>query len=371
MALKKNTQSKMTATIITIYDPNPNYGNRLQKYASQQILNRLGFYSITINFLNSYFTRKDKVKKLFHLLTFYFFAKKPEYWKFFPKKIRKFENFNKKYIATKKIYKLEDIESSDFYIVGSDQVWNPYFYGDSDLKKYIYLLTFVDPQKKICLSPSFSVDLLPAEWESWFQKWLSTFPILGTREESGARIIKELTGKEAEVTIDPTLMLDKEDWIQVAQMPKNVDCSNKYILTYFLGGRSNKVEHDLIEYKKELNAANIYNLLDYEQPEVFSTDPAEFLYLVAHSELVVTDSFHACVFAFLFGKPFLCYDRQGINNMNSRMETFFSKFDLQRKYINSGLSNILMECDYSNGYVVLKEERKKLIMFLKKSMNLY
>lgn len=112
--------------------------------------------------------------------------------------------------------------------------------------------------------------------------------------------------------------------------------------------------------------------MDYTQFNVFISGPSEFIYLIEHASLVLTDSFHACVFSFLFNKPFLVYSRQSDNmeNMMSRIETFLSKFHLERKYVNSGLINDVMECDYIEGFKQLEIERKKVIEFLKMSMKI-
>ncbi len=358
-----------SATIITIYDPNPNYGNRLQNYAVQTVIENMGIKVNTVSFMDSKLGIKGELKYIVQKMTLYSLPGDKAYWRNVPPRIHIFEKFNKQYIHTEKIKKIEDVKSTDYYILGSDQVWNPDWYSESELKKDLFLLTFCKPEQKVCFSPSFSIDSLPNEWEQWFKKWLPTFPILGTREESGVRIIKSLTGRDAEVTIDPTLMLDKEEWMKISKKPKHVNCDRKYILTYFLGGITKEIEHDVQEYAKELGDLQIYNLLDYSQPDIYISGPSEFVYLIENAEIVLTDSFHACVFSFLFAKPFLCYDRNGVeNSMNSRIETLFSKFDLQRKYVNSGLSNDLLECDYSHGYEQLKVEREKLMAFLKKSM---
>lgn len=101
------------------------------------------------------------------------------------------------------------------------------------------------------------------------------------------------------------------------------------------------------------------------------SDPSEFIYLIANAKLVMTDSFHACVFSFLFNKPFLVYSREGSEgNMMSRMDTLLGKFDLKRKYVDSGLSNDIFECDYSNGYKQLVKERAKVEAFLHKSLHI-
>lgn len=97
--------------------------------------------------------------------------------------------------------------------------------------------------------------------------------------------------------------------------------------------------------------------------------PSEFLWLFDHADLILTDSFHACVFSFLFNKPFVVYDRNwNERNMNSRLETLLSKFSLERKYANSGIENDIWEHDYEEGYKQLEIEREKAIGFLKKAL---
>ena len=159
--------------------------------------------------------------------------------------------------------------------------------------------------------------------------------------------------------------------LEFAKVSKNIDYSKPYILTYFLGNRSEQIESDMKKYAREYNY-KLYNLMDYTQFNVFISGPSEFIYLIEHASLVLTDSFHACVFSFLFNKPFLVYSRQSDNmeNMMSRIETFLSKFHLERKYVNSGLINDVMECDYIEGFKQLEIERKKVIEFLKMSMKI-
>lgn len=360
---------KFKATIVTIYDPMPNIGNRLQNYAAQEVLKGLGLQVTSLSFQKPVLSGKKKIKYIAQRLSRYHLPGDTRYWKLLPQRIKAFEAFNKKYIVTQRIRKINQIKQADYYVVGSDQVWNPKWYDDCDMKKEIFLLTFAKEKQKVCFSPSFSVNELPSEWVPWFEKHLSSFPMLAVREEAGGKIISELTGKKAAVTIDPTLMLDRMEWNKIASKPSKIECNKNFILTYFLGGRSEQINKDLEKYASEVSA-DVYNLLDMEQPDLYKCDPSEFIYLISHAKLIITDSFHACVFSFIYGKPFLLYKRSGSDNMMSRMITFFEKFDLKRKYIDSGLDNELLECDYQNGYSVLMKERKKLIQFLRTSMHI-
>lgn len=355
------------AGIITCCDVNGNYGNKLQNYAVIKLLSKKGIHAQTIITES----RKEKnicvfCKIIFSRLLRYKVGKNSQINRIKYFKTKKFEN---KYLAfSKLLLKGKDISKDyDYFVVGSDQVWNPSWY--TDLKKEAFLLTFAKPEQKICIAPSFGISELPDEWKPWFKEHLKSFPKISVREEEGAKIIKELTGKDATVLIDPTLMLDVSEWREISQKPKYVDFNKKYILTYFLGGQSEQVQHDLKKYRKEYDLVE-YNLNELNGHYPFASDPSEFIYMIEHAALVVTDSFHACVFSFLFCKPFLVYDREGkSSNMMSRIETLLKKFNLERKYVASGIYNEIFECDYENGYKQLEQERKKFNCFLDESLN--
>lgn len=359
-----------TAKILTIYDNQSNYGNRLQNYAVQEVLKSLGVDALTISFEGHSVTTAERMKALLQKLSGYRLPGDQTYWKaVFPRRIV-FDKFNQCYIPSRYVKSIAEIGEADYFVTGSDQVWNANWFGCNSLRKDAFLLSFAKPEQKVCFSPSFGVEELPEKWTEWFRTQLSTFPQISVREEAGARIVRELTGKEAEVLIDPTMMLDASDWLKIAKAPKKVDCDRPYILTYFLGGRSERVERDLKRYAEEHGFA-VYHLTGQTQPELYAVGPSEFIFLVSHAKLVLTDSFHACVFSFLFQKPFLVYAREGKEtNMLSRLDTLLKKFHLERKYADSGLPNELLEADYGEGYQQLKTEREKTLAFLEKSMRL-
>lgn len=360
---------KKHAVIVTIYDPLPNYGNRLQNYAVQDILRSCNINNSTISYENG-MPIMEKIKYYIQVIFQYKLSGNKLYWQFiFPRKLV-FEKFNKRYINTQHITDINQIKRADYYVLGSDQVWNTVWYHEGDMKKDLFLLTFCRPEQKVCFAPSFGTEHLPEKWKKWFQENLYTFPALNVREEAGQRIIKELTGQNAEVLIDPTMMLNKDDWLKIAKKPKKIDTDIPYILTYFLGERTERVKQTLKQLAQKYEC-RVYNLLDITQPEVYVTGPSEFIYMVSRSKLVLTDSFHASVFSFLFEKPFLVYPREGTySDMMSRIDTLLKKFHLERKYIDSGLQNDLMECDYKKGYAVLTKERQKVMNYLKTIMNI-
>lgn len=355
---------KKSVGIVTLYDPKPNYGNRLQNLAVQTVLEKMGFDTVTYSFEPDDFGLKSTMKYILQVLSGYRLSKNNEYWKGMPPKIFSFNKFNKRYIKTERIQSIEEVSQKDFYVVGSDQTWNAAWYENNDFKKNMYLLTFTDPAKRVCFAPSFGVDDLPEKMKPLFKKSLEKFPYLSVREEAGAKIIKELTGRDATVMIDPTMMLTADEWMAFERKPQKAE--EGYILTYFLSPKCNAAKSKLDEVKGD---RRVYELLDSEDDVTRASDPCEFLWLFDHADMVLTDSFHACIFSLLFNKPFTVYDRNWKEgNMNSRLETLLKKFDLERKYAGSGLENDLWEHDYTNGYKQLEVERQKAMEFLKKAL---
>lgn len=351
----------MKIGIVTINDIRPNYGNRLQNYAVDYVLQKRGCITETL-----YVERKKGIKKtvkdLIHSVTFYRLSKNPAARRCAVKKRRKFDRFNRRYLRMRHVESFDGLsEQYDYFVVGSDQVWNPSWYNDK--KKEAYLLTFADREQKICFSPSFGIAELPPEWKEHFRTHLNRFGDISVRENEGAAIVKELTGKEAEVLIDPTLMLGKEEWLRIADTVKSVG-EEDYILTYFLGDRGTEV-NEVIEQLNGEKHMKVYHLLDMDNPDLFTADPSQFIGLFSNASLILTDSFHACVFSFIFDKPFCVFRRQGKEkDMMSRMNTLLSKFCLERKLYHEGMD--MFECDYHAGKQILLEEQKKVEQFLDK-----
>lgn len=353
------------ALIITINNMNYNYGNRLQNYAIVRILEKLNIKSRTLCFeRNRYIKEILLIKRFIHKLTNYRLSGNKEYWKYLVEKDIKFNDFDRKYIRmhyTSRLYKVP--KKFDYYLVGSDQVWNPLWFNDK--RKEYYLLSFAEPEKGIAFCASFGIDYIPSEWENWFRDNLSNFRALSVREESGAGIIKELTGRTAEVLIDPTMLLTDKEWESIAKKPKGL-CDEPYVLTYFLSPPCDAAK----ELKKELSSSiRVHSLCDYNDEVCRTAGLEEFIYLFSKASLILTDSFHACVFSFLFNKPFIVFDREIEISMNSRLETFLNKFGLERKYYGSDMENDIWEHDYLTAYDRLDKERERAIKFLRNSFN--
>ena len=168
-----------------------------------------------------------------------------------------------------------------------------------------YFLRFASPEKRVFLAASFGNDAIPEEWKERYTQWLDGFLRLSVREKAGAKIIKELIGKDATVLVDPVMMLNEEEWLSVSKKPR-VDCTKPYVLKYFLGTEE---ESSRVDAWANRNGYRVYTLADPKFCELYSSGPGEFIQLVKNAALVFSDSFHCIAFSILFSRPFVVYKR--------------------------------------------------------------
>lgn len=349
--------------ILTIND-NTNIGNRLQNYATQEFLKELGLEVETIqNFI--YYTKLYKIKFVLKRVL----SSILEHKKF--KKENIFLEFNKNYVNMSKIiinYKhipKKINEKYDFFVTGSDQVWNPNFERMSDVD----FLTFADKEKRISMSASFGISTIPDNLKEYYREKLKEFKRISVREEKGKEMVEELTGrKDVVVLLDPTMLVSADKWNNVMRKPKNWDKlkNKKYIFNFFLGKQSDKIKLEIEKIAKE-NNCEIINIRD-ENDMFYLSGPSEFLYLINNASLICTNSFHASVFSILFNKPFVVFDRDHSKcKMNSRLDTLLKKFNIEDRWCDGVIRENQLTADYKINYI-LESERKKAKTFIEESM---
>lgn len=327
-----------------------NYGNRLQNYATQVVVRRLGYTPITFRDTRKISIFMRKIKDYFRNI-----IKRDRYANFC--KFDQLITYGDDFINSDQMH----VNPGTYFAIlaGSDQIWNTKF---KELITVNYFLPF-EYKRKIAWAASFGVEKI--EYNEEICACLDDFHAMSVREDSGSKIINDLIGKEAVVLVDPTMLLRAEEWSMVSARPKKLN-EEGYILTYFL---SPKCEAAKTQLSRLSCAYKVLEILNDEDPICKNAGPSEFLWLFEHADLILTDSFHACVFSFLFNKPFIVYDRNwSEGNMNSRLETLLVKFHLERKYQGSGLENDIWEHDYEEGYKQLDIEREKAMSFLKKAL---
>lgn len=353
----------MKIGIITIND-NRNLGNRLQNFAVQKILSEIDsdFNIETIKNSNRIGRKETCLRRIKNFLRDARYFGRTKNFALFNKNIKKTKNC---YDASKDNNKLA--ESYDYFLVGSDQVWNPYM----GWLNSIDLLSFAKPEQRIAFSASFGVNDVPEERKDEVAKQLSQFKAISVREDRGREIVEELTGrKDAQVLVDPTMLLSKEEWSKIAKKTKELNGDERFILKYFLGEISQVKQKAIDKIAEQLNCT-IIDIFD-KKSKYYSCGPSEFLWLEAHAKLICTDSFHSSVFAIINEKPFVVFDREGKHEkMNSRLETLISKFELQNRWFNGeSITAKNLTIDYAEVKKILKKEQEKSLSFLKKALEI-
>ena len=335
---------------------NNNYGNKLQNYALLSYLKNIGFDVETIWFKDNFKNYiKNTIKKYMPINNKY-------------KRINKFDKFTIKYL-NRVFYKNNKIENLyDYFIVGSDQVWN----YNLDTFNDNYLLTFSkDKNKNISYSASFGLSNLDKNIEEKFINGLNNFKNISVREEKGKSIVEALINREdVQVLIDPTMLLSSEDWDKISKKPKQLkNINKKYILIYFLGRLSSDKRNIIEKFAKE----NDFDIIDvYDKNNSFyNIGPEEFLYLEKNASLICTDSFHSAVFAILYNRPFISFNRDeiGTEGMSSRLDTLLDKFNLSERKYSGDIDLNSLKINYVKTNEILSLERKKANLFLCEALN--
>ena len=355
----------MKICIVTITN-SCNFGGRLQNYALQEVLKVL-FPDATVHTAINVASdikplRYPFVYRLFEAVFSMRIAKqisdKCVRISLLGKKIR-FMQFNKKRITRSKYYLNKGkvrpgfALAYDFYVCGSDQIWNPDFHFSSDVE----YLPSVAAEKKIAYAASFGVQHLNKEQFDFANGNIRTFAPdrISVREEAALDILQQMGVNDAVALLDPTLVLEPQKWFEVE---KKTDFSvpDRYVLIYMLGSAE---KDEAKKYAKDHGFIPI-DLGDQSQYDYYATGPEHFVYLIHNATAVFTDSFHAMVFSIIFKRELHIYYRQG---MTSRIETLFRK--VQREY---ALETRVLK-DYEGIDVLLEKERKAALEFLRRTLS--
>lgn len=340
-----------------------NYGNRLQNYALQEYLKSLDSSIEVATFQRNYARNlflasvKKKIKN----------KKSPD--DVFLMKIKEvFQQFNNEYVqfTDEIVYKCYDNtklnERYDYFITGSDQVWNPYY----TLTSKNDFIMFADHEKRISYAASIGVAEIPEKRKEEYMACLQGMHAISVREEAAKRLIQKLTKKEAQVHVDPTMLLCTEKWESIEKVP-NWYKGGSFILSYILGDMTNSIQYELDEASKTYDAP-IVHVFNRKQTLDYIHDPSQFLWLIHHAQCVYTDSFHCTLFALLYGKDFVVFRRKGEESKSgSRIDTLLRTFDLYEDF-----DTLLKISTYDRNMIHMKleTEQKRSETYLKQALRI-
>lgn len=342
------------------------YGAKLQAYALQKFLEQNGLENdiidYTCHFMYTRLIRPIRVGNKHKLKSF---VRSLITMRQTGIDRKKSIEFRKKYMKLSRPFDADNIkEASDEYsafIAGSDQVWSPTCVGFDP----VYFLDFAQSKQKYSYAASIAVKELPSDKKDEYKRLLSDYQAFSVREDSAAAIIKELLGRDAEVNIDPTLLLTEQQWDEISKPVVN----EPYIFLFNV----RKSIH-LINYAKQLRqktGLKIYYLQKeriHKVKGVTYLDPVtanEFVGLIKNAEYVCTNSFHGTAFSIIYKKRFAVeFENQGGRNIRS--EELMNSLGIKNHEIKKDFyPNPDEYVDWDHIEKALAEQREKSRMYIK------
>lgn len=369
----------MKIGILTFHNAH-NYGAVLQAYALREKLRTMGHDAQIINYCNEkvtaaypkvlkpVFCKRDvlpthwKANVLKIVNAFYGQKHWQEQWEAFDKFIREVILEGNTKVVTKEELATLDI---DMFVLGSDQIWESYITGGLDSA---YLGDFGTKAKVISYAASLHGGRIPEQEKDVFVEKFKNFYRISTREEKLAEHVRELTGREVVTVVDPTLLLQAENYS--ALVDKQVETpKERYAFAYFVmedPALSACVERIKKEQNMKVIELHYYRTVEFGGEDQFANmGPAEFLTFIKNAEFVVTNSFHGTVFSLLYHKLFYA-----VYKKNSRIENLLTFIKKKERHIEDekGL-DLTATIDYSEVDGLLQSYREQSVKYLEEALS--
>lgn len=361
-----------------------NYGAVLHSYAFQQYLLKKNVHSVILDYLPTTIERANfkypvlNFKRFWHVKRFLVHFISWGVLGFFPN-LRKYHKFQKffcdYYVKTKHTYRqnqllkmssLEDLQISD-WVVESDVVWKLYTLGGFD-KIFFLQAPFMKNKKKVAYSPSISSRPFNEAETKTFLRYINDFYGISCREKEGADYLSSIIGKKVEWVLDPTLLLEAEDYKRI-EKPPHLKPTN-YLLVYncmsndtIMLEQAQKLADKLGIQMIEVSNFNI-NKLTYRHKILTDIGIEEFLWYFSHADFVICNAFHGCCFSVIYKKEFFLFQRDGSDN---RMKSITRGLGLDNRFIPFSEKQIpdhFNPIDYNSVYDKLSALRKVSFDFI-------
>lgn len=357
-----------------------NYGGILQNYALQYVLRQLGHDPVTIdvnihyhvpfirmmagwcNRFRLHFIDGERVPIAFNPKPSAKQAKKinANTLDFINKNINKTETV-RSFIDLRKI---DETYLFDAYVVGSDQVWNPglcpWYFGSFLERENVKLISY---------AASFGYDdwRMNKELTDCCSRLARRFSAISVREDSAVGLCKKYLGVDATHVIDPTMLLQRLDYLSIVK----ISIEKKTLFSYILDNNELKYTiTDQIAKGKDLSVRRCMPEEDFLRGLsninqcVFPTVD-QWINGFNNADFVITDSFHGTVFAIIFNVPFIAIgnSKRGM----TRFKSLLKMFNLEDRLV-SNLDEAIMIADspvcFDKVNRILETERQKAFEFL-------
>ena len=325
-----------------------NYGGLLQAYALQKFLTNQGHNVLTVDFLSKNIGETVKPKPRFlggkdiiiSCIRKYILKRNVEF--IFPlneaekasigRETRRFvaENIRlTQRLSSLDEFKYLDSYKFDAYIVGSDQVWRP-LYSPGLSAFFLDFLGGDAKTKRIAYAASFGTDNcdeFSAEELVKYTALCEKFDAIGVREDSGVELCKNNFCAKAEHVLDPTILLEKDDYIDLVNKDKISESAGN-MMVYVLDRSPEKQR--MINQVAVVRGLKPFTVMPEGARGVFPP-VTQWLRGFMDAEYVVTDSFHGVAFSIIFNKPFIAIGNEGRGL--ARFTSVLKKFGLEERLV--------------------------------------
>lgn len=372
-----------------------NYGSKLQARATLQLFEELGHDCKVIHYgkaglifklkaLPRIFNKTFRQDKIENWSRNQAFKRHPEIAEKIATRRRLFREYDAKYFDKYEVFGayFKDIQQIatqfDAVVTCSDQLWSPAGLGTN-----FYNLMFVpDNVNKVSFASSFGVSQIPSYQKKATAEYLRRIEHVSCRENRGAEIVKELTGRDVPVLMDPVFAFDMKEWEMIVPVEKV--CDEPYILCYFLGANTayRKAVKKFAKEKglKIVTMKYLDQYVDYDATfgdyAPFDVDPNKFLNILRGAEYMFTDSFHGCAFSIILHKNFAIFNRYSDNSgasKNSRIDTVCGNLGLNSRRVNadSDLNSVMTKksIDWNAVDEKAKVYKERMREYLKESLS--
>lgn len=356
-----------------------NYGGMLQAYAMTQVLTHLGHDPKVIYRPVEWKLRWYRIPKVLPLRILDKLRGKnvrllhERYLtKTFPLTVQHTRPFVERYIPKVEVKRYEDLQEGDWdgFVVGSDQIWRPAYNIGNEANTYLAFARKWNI-KRVAYAASFGTD----QWEmspkltEQCRNLISLFDYVSVREASGVDLCRKYLGIEADNVVDPTLLLPREAYEKIVENA-HVPVSSGTLLTYVLDETKEKqavVERVIEQYAlKPFRVNSSFEDSTAPVEERIQPPVEQWLRGFMDARMVVTDSFHACVFSIIFNRPFVVVGNEGRGL--SRFHSLLSLFGLEDRLVTSPADMPANDIDWAEVNARLVTLRKTSVSKLKEAL---
>lgn len=358
----------MKIGIVTYHRAN-NYGAMLQAYALRRVLqkdnNEVSFVAYSPKYIEEDYAtvvhRKlftsggVKMKLRYPIYLMHYCYLRIKEWM----RNKAFATFARTYLPEERLD-----AKYDLVVYGSDQIWckqhvkscpgyDAFYFGDNNL----------DARRSIAYAASMgSIETQPEDYD-FIKARIDELDAVSVREQSLKEFLSQLTDREIAVSIDPVLLLTREQWNGL--IPSKRLIKEKYVLCYNILEDSD-VDRYAMAYSQKHHMRLIHlvpRIYDraYTEDDYIIAGPLEFMRLVRDAEYVVSSSFHGVAFSIVYQKQFIAK----LHHKKERVKSLLNQLGISDGLVDALESEKENMISYANVEERLEDMRNQSNQYLK------